>query len=250
MTRYEIDKWETEVNYKVPYSYYEVIDIKLSDETATLKDTIRFDDYDKAVEALNSMPTEYIYCNGKTHLTICELYKIEIDEDGDEIDSEIIDYSKLPELKYDEDIISDLIKTYETAPKYVQTLQDFEYYVMNEVDPDYAKECINIDSLIEEVADKFGLKDGEKNLKILLETGMSRHDAQRCIANDSAYIYEVDDFLKNFNEYAYADDEDDESANEYRAKLKAFLEAGIDGPFIDSDMVTYRGTKYFIQYCL
>lgn len=80
-------------------------------------------------------------------------------------------------------------------------------------------------------------------MNILLSTGMTKYDAERHIKM-GAIIYDVDDYLENFEEYADSLEED------AKADLKNFLKKGIDGTIWDNDLTTYRGKKYYIEYAL
>lgn len=82
-----------------------------------------------------------------------------------------------------------------------------------------------------------------KELEILMQTGMSKRDAERHIEN-GVEIYEVEEFLNNFENYAEAlEDEDKE-------KLRKFLENNKTGIIWDNDLVEYDGKRYYIEYSL
>lgn len=82
-----------------------------------------------------------------------------------------------------------------------------------------------------------------KEMNILLSTGMTQHDAKKHMKM-GAIIYEVNDYLNNFNEYADALEED------AKTELRNFLKKGKDGTIWDNDLTTYEDKKYYIEYAL
>lgn len=82
-----------------------------------------------------------------------------------------------------------------------------------------------------------------KEIEILMSTGMTKHDAEKHL-KEGASIYEVDDFMKNFDEYTR------EMDDEYKEELRAFLTSGKDGHLWDNDVTTYNGIRYYIEYVL
>lgn len=82
-----------------------------------------------------------------------------------------------------------------------------------------------------------------KELEILKSTGMTEYDAKRHL-KDGALIHEVEDYLKNFEEYAAELGEDD------KAELREFLEVGKSGTLWDNDLTEHEGVKYYIEYLL
>lgn len=80
-------------------------------------------------------------------------------------------------------------------------------------------------------------------INILLSTGMTKHDVKRHMRM-GVIIYEVGDYLENFEEYA------DTLEDDAKAELKNFLQRGEDGKIWDNDLTTYKGDKYYIEYAL
>lgn len=82
-----------------------------------------------------------------------------------------------------------------------------------------------------------------KKIEILKATGMSNHDAKRHM-KEGATIYEANDYIANFEQYASGLEEEDKET------LLNFLKAGKRGSIWGNDLIEYDGIKYYIEYAL
>lgn len=81
--------------------------------------------------------------------------------------------------------------------------------------------------------------DMRKEIEILMNDGCTQYDAERHMKNGTL-IYEMDEFMKNADEYL-----------SYMEEKEEFLEQIKDGVAPeDWGIAEYEGQKYIIQYCL
>lgn len=85
----------------------------------------------------------------------------------------------------------------------------------------------------------------ENELQILSSTGMTESDAKKHL-KDGAIIYDLDDYLNNFEEYTSPFDFEQEEKEEF----KKFLETRKIGSYRDNDLTKYDGKYFFIEYVL
>lgn len=85
--------------------------------------------------------------------------------------------------------------------------------------------------------------DRKKEIEILMEAGSTRSEAEYHLERGSI-VYDIDDFLKFFDEYTQACEPED------KERLRAFVEARKDGMSGDYALATHDGVQYLIEYVL